>query len=177
MKYEMPPALTGIPVLKKAYEIILEEVSRFEEMVKRLEREIHTDTATDEGLSHKEKVFSLSERETDTLAERRKRIEVFEKLLGYNSLGEIEKIIKGIAGEESEVTRELSDTTGGVVRVFLALTSEKNLDDIRKKLSGVLPAPMSLEVGVKFRRFSEFSDKTYAENSDKTYNELKRKDD
>jgi hypothetical protein len=177
MSYELPQVLTRIKEIKKIYDLTLEETQRYLEAVKKLEREIHTDTARGEGLRHKEEIFGLEHRQTDTLEERRKRIEIFETLLGYYSFGEIKKLIVGLAGDESEVMRTLSEDIVGKLNIKIALSSEKSLDDIKKRIRELLPAPMEIEIGVRFKRFSEFASQKFSDFGGMTYNELKRKDE
>lgn len=175
LTYDLPEILNRIPEIGLIFRITLEEAERFIENLNKIEREIHTDTATNEGLERKEKMYGLQKRDTDTLEERRKRIEIFEKTTDYYSFGNISQLIKEIAGAESEIIR-LADYSGFYTELLIKLpvSSEKTIVDIKNKIEKMLPVTMELQIALLFNRFSYFSEKTWSEINGMTYNEAKR---
>lgn len=172
MKYEAPEVLTGIKEIKTAYELAEYEAQRFISSLETLEKEIHTDTAGEEGIKRKEEIFKITP--SGTLEERRKKVELFEGSPDCYSFGEIRALIKALTDEETQVTRQLSDTNGGRLIIKTGISSEKSLKDIIRYISRLLPAPMDIKASVIYRRFSDFSDKKFSDFGDLTFNELKR---
>lgn len=172
MKYEAPEVLTSIKEIKTAYELAEYEAQRFLSLLETLEKEIHTDTAGEEGIKRKENIFKITP--SGSLSERRKKVELFEGSPDCYSFEKIRDLIKALAGEETQVTRQLSDAQGGKLIIKTGISSEKSLKDIVRYIKALLPEPMDIEASVIFRRFSDFTDKKFSDFGDLTFNELKR---
>ena len=89
--------------------------------------ELDTDTATEKGIERKEKMFGIVPSVTDTLEERRFRIQIKERIIRNMNFGNLERLIKDIAGEKATVER---DERYKNVTVRVPLSSKKNLKTV-----------------------------------------------
>lgn len=169
--YPMPSVLTDIPEVKCCYEIAADMKDFFAREISRLDTERDTETATEFGISRKEKMYGIKPSETDTLEERRLRIKRHEQVFDTLTVKNLKKIINELTGGDTFLHIDKENKS---VLVSVGLKSLKMLKQIRDLIRDYLPVDWTGEETVLYKKFRDYSGYTFAELSDKTFNELMR---
>lgn len=170
-KYLMPDCLTDIKEVSACYEISLFLLNEYFDALARLERETHADTAKETGLEHFEKMLKITPGETDTIEERRFRVQIAQTVSDILDFKSLERLVGIIGGAGSSVTYN------GALRkltVKCALTNQKMFSLLKKTVDDFVPIDVETECILLFNRFSDFKEKTFAQLKNKTFNENKR---
>lgn len=160
----------SIPEIRFCNSLAEEWVSFFLEKLIELEREIHPETASEEGLSRFEKMYSITPRETDTLEERRFRVTVARKVIDVLNLKNLVDLIEDLTHGDCRVT---VDNKAQTVTVKVGLTSMKMFSLVQRLVREYIPVEMRADVIQMYNRYNDYAGKTYAELSDKTWKQLK----
>ena len=168
----MPDCLTAIPEVLCCFEIAQIFLDIFLDITEKARNELDTDTATEKGIERKEKMFGIVPSVTDTLEERRFRIQIKERIIRNMNFGNLERLIKDIAGEKATVER---DERYKNVTVRAPLESEKNLRAVDGLCRKYVPVTMNCDISPTFNVWRDFSDKNFSSVSSLTYAELRSK--
>ena len=117
-------------------------------------------------------MFGIVPSVTDTLEERRFRIQIKERIIRNMNFGNLERLIKDIAGERASVTR---DERYKNVTVRAPLESEKNLRTVDALCREYVPVTMNCDISPMFNVWRDFYDKSFSDVSSLTYAELRSK--
>lgn len=169
----MPPFLYDIKEVAASLEIAKYLAGLFLEKLRELERERDTATASQTGIERKEKCYGVKPAETDTLEERRFRIEMIEREINIYNFKEIEGFIQAMCSGNAEVLRDFSDPEAPVLKISVALASAKSFKEMTQRVKKMIPADMTLEAEIIYAKFSQYTDKTFSQLSDKTFRELR----
>lgn len=172
-EYPMPPHLSSIKEVAVSFEIARYLCGLFYEKLAELERERNTDTATEAGIARKEKCYSIKPFETDTLEERRFRIQMIEREINIYNFEEIEGYIQDMSDGDAVVERDFSDIENPKLKISVALASAKSFKEMTERVSKMLPVDMTLEAQIIYAKFSQYASQTFEELSDKTFKEIK----
>lgn len=167
----MPDVLTVIPEVRGCYEIANEMADFFFSEIQKLDVERNTDTATEFGISRKEKMYGLKAFDTDTLEERRLRIKIHETFYKTLNIYNLEDTLRKLTDGDAKVD---IDKVNKSVLVTIGLSSFKKLLQIKNFIRKYIPVDWSGEETVLYNRFSQYSGYTFSQMSDKTFNELKK---
>ena len=169
----MPDCLTAIPEVLCCLEMAQIFLDIFLDITEKARKELDTDTATEKGIERKEKMFGIVPSVTDTLEERRFRIQIKERIIRNMNFGNLERLIKDIAGERASVTR---DERYKNVTVRVPLSSKKNLKTVDGLCRKYVPVTMNCDISPMFNAWSAFSSKKFSELSGRTFAELREKE-
>lgn len=172
-EYPMPPHLSSIKEVAVSFDIARYLCGLFYSKLAELERERNTDTATETGIARKEKCYGVKPFETDTLEERRFRIQMIEREINIYNFKEIESFIQAMCDGNAVVERDFSDSVNPKLKISVALASAKSFKEMTERVAKMLPVDMTLEAQIIYAKFSQYSDKTFEELSDKTFKEIK----
>lgn len=167
--YNMPLVLTDIPEVKCCYDIAAEMTELYYTELSRLDNERNTDTATEYGISRKEKMYGIRSYETDTLEERRLRIKIHEHLYKTLNVYNFKNTLNLLTGGDTTVEIDKKNKS---VLVNVGLSSLKMLLYIKELIKAYLPVDWSGAETVLYNKFSKYGEYTFAELSEKTFNEL-----
>lgn len=166
----MPECLTEIPEVNACYFIADFLNGLFLKGLERLEREIHSDTAEEEGLLHFEKMLGIIPGESDTKEERQFRIQIAETVTDVLSFDRLKRLIEKIGGDGATVS---FDSTNKKLTVRCALTSQKMFSILKSTVEDFVPLDVETECILLFNKFRDFENSRFGELGTKTFNELK----
>lgn len=127
-------------------------------------------TATENGIARWERMLKISPKATDTIEERRLRIlaKVNEQLpFTKVTLAQSLTALCGEGGYKLEI--QYGEYR---VRVLVALTARKMVDEVQKLLQRVLPANLLIEVTLLYNTWERLESKTWEELESKTWDEI-----
>lgn len=170
----MPPILTAIPEVDACYKIAQYMLDFYNTEIEKVDKELHFDTASEEGLARLEKMYGIKANVTDTLAERRFRIETYVETLAVLNYDTLVRTVKRIAGEDSAVKRNLAEWS---IEIKLPLTSEKMKDEVIKMVRAIVPVTMwnNINLKVLYNDWKTFKGEKWSAHAEETFSELKRK--
>lgn len=168
--YEMPDVLLEIPEVRACFQLAGMAAEFFTEKLQELSKEMHPDTASEEGLSRFEKMVGITPRETDTTEERRFRVTVARKVIDVLNARNLIDLIEDLTRGDCRV---IIDKAAQTVTVKVGLTSKKMFTLVEKTVRDYIPVDMRAEVLQMYNRYVDYNGKTYAELSDKTFKQLK----
>ena len=168
----MPDCLTAIPEVLCCFEIAQIFLDIFLDITEKARNELDTEKATEKGIERKEKMFGIVPSVTDTLEERRFRIQIKERIIRNMNFGNLERLIKDIAGEKATVER---DERYKNVTVRVPLSSKKNLKTVDGLCRKYVPVTMNCDISPMFNVWRDFYDKSFSNVSSLTYAELRSK--
>lgn len=166
----MPPCMTAIPEINGCYEIAEYMRELYCEDLERLEKELHTDTASEIGISHREKMLKITPGETDTIEERRFRVQIVEMVIDVLDEKNLRKLVKQIGGEESSIT---IDKANRHVSVKCSLTSAKMFSLMKKIVEEYIPVTFTSDFTLLYNSYEAFAGMTYEQLGQKTWEELR----
>ena len=172
-EYLMPPHLSSIKEVEASFEIARYLCSLFYEKLAELERERDTATATESGIARKEKCYGVKCFETDTLEERRFRIQMIEREINIYNFKEIESFIQAMCKNDAVIERDFSDIANPKLKISVALASAKSFKEMTDRVSKMLPVDMTLEAQIIYAKFNQYSSKMFKELGNKTFKEIK----
>ncbi len=159
-----------IPEIRFCNSLAEKWVSFFLEKLMELDKEIHPETASEEGLSRFEKMVGITPRETDTTEERRFRVTVARKVIDVLNVRNIIDLIEDLTHGDCRV---IIDKAAQTVTVKVGLTSKKMFSLVEKTVRDYIPVDMRADVIQMYNRYIDYAGKTYAELSEKTFKQLK----
>ena len=113
------------------------------------------DSATENGVSRREKMLLLSPKESDTLPERKFRIQSAMSGRLPFTVWVLREQLNSLCGEGNyQLT---VDNANYKVTVSLALAAQNEFDAVTELLKKMLPANLLIEVSVQYRRHSELT--------------------
>ena len=181
--YEVPDVLANVKEVGVFWRVMLDAVAQLRADFAEAERETHADTAASWGLDRWEKVFRLTTDESYTQDERQTRIRVWNReilLYGENDLKEwiywlVENEIRAEdMSEDAVLSVEIQEDGTPLVTVRVPINSEKNVEDVKKRLEKIVPIGTELDVSPLFKTFLYYHAYTWAQLRNFTFNQAKR---
>lgn len=173
--YPMPEHLSGIKEVEASFEIARYVAELFYSKLCELEKEHNITTASITGIERKEECYGIKPYETDTLEERRFRIEILEKEINIYNFERIEGFIQDMSNGNAIVERDFSDYKNPKLYVGVALASAKSFKEMVERLKKMLPLDMQLDAEIIYTKFSAYVNSTFKNLSDKTFKELRER--
>jgi len=169
----MPDVLTDIPEVQCCFEIAQKFLDIFLEITEKARQELSTETATEKGIERKEKMYGIFPSVTDTLEERRFRIQIKERIIRNMNFGNLQRLIRDVAGSKSTVERDISFKR---LTVRVPLSSKKNIKTVDELCRKYAPAVMECDISPMFNTWNIFKTKKFSELSDKTFQQLREEE-
>lgn len=171
----MPEHLSSIKEVEASFIMARYIAELFLNKLLELEKERNINTASAVGIERREECYGIKPFETDTLEERRFRIQILEKEINIYNFQKIENFIQDMSGGVAIVKRDFSDEKNHKLYVGVALASAKSFKEMTKRLEKMLPVDMFLDAEVIYTKFSAYKNETFAENSTKTFKALRER--
>ncbi|MCM1364715.1 MAG: YmfQ family protein [Faecalibacterium sp.] len=172
--YSMPPCMTAIPEVNACYKIAAEMQQIFEDDLERLEKELHTDTASALGISHREKMLNITPAPTDTIEERRFRVQIAETVIDILNEKNLKALVKKIGGEESFISIDRKEKK---VTVRCSLTSAKMFSVMKKTVEDYIPVTFAADFSLLYNSYNAYRNETFENLSTKTWDEIRNEVD
>lgn len=166
----MPEVLTSIPEVQCCFEIAQIFLDVFLNITERARKELSTEEATESGIARKEKMFGIVPSVTDSLEERRFRIQIKERIIRNMNFGNLKKLIKDVAGEKATVER---DSAFKKITVRIPLSSKKQLETVKELCEKYVPIIMNCDISPMFNTWAAFKNKKFSELANETFAELR----
>ena len=166
------------PVLQEIYEIQgvaqgqNSELNHLWQGAEDLLNDQFVETATQNGVSRWERMLGLNPKNTDTLPERKFRIQsALSGRLPFTVWG-LRQQLSGLCGEENfQLTVDYANYK---VSVLLALEAESNFEAVEEMLKTMLPANLIIEVSLLYRPYSELMPRRHANLASYTHQYIRK---
>ena len=134
-----------------------------------LELDLFISTATEAGISRREKEYGLNPKDTDSLEDRRFIVQVYEnEILPYTE-NVLRKKLISICGEDGYSMEVFIDKI--VVRLFLQ--KKMYLTTVRDLLEKVVPLNIVIDSELMYNTYNFLKEKTYAQLNQRTYKQMR----
>lgn len=174
-EYPMPEHLKEIKEVEASFIVARYIAELFFNKLLDLEKERNIDTATIIGIERKEECYKIKPFETDTLEERRFRIQILEKEINIYNFQKIEGFIQDMSSDVAVVKRDFTDYKNPKLYVGVALASAKSFKEMVTRLKKMLPMDMQLLAEIIYTKFSYYENSTFGSLKAKTFNDLRER--
>lgn len=149
----LPPVLQDVYEMQAVSQAENSELSRLWQGAEDAMNDQFVETATENGVSRWEKMLLLSPKGTDTLPERKFRIQsALSGRLPF-TVWALREQLDGLCGPGNYALTV--DHPNFKVTVLLALAAQENYDTVCDMLRKMLPANLDIEISVQYRRYRE----------------------
>lgn len=131
----------------------------------RLDLDLSATTATEQGISRREKLYGIIPKDTDSLEDRRFRVRARENEITPYTARTLEKKLATICGEDG-YTAILKD---GKLTVRVALPRRATYEDARKMLEEMVPLNICMECTLLYNQHKTLAVYTHAELAEHTH--------
>lgn len=151
------------------------EADRLEDWIEAAYDETYPDTASEYGIARWEKILGIVPGISDTLAERRFRVQAALSLTLPYTYRRLEQLLELACGP-GNYSIELYPNEFRI-RVNIGLVSAANYNTVVDLLEQVVPVNMIVETEIEFTRHSELTGYTHGELAAYTHQEIREKGD
>lgn len=167
----LPPVLQDVYEMQAAAQAENSELSRLWQGAEDAMNDQFIDSATENGVSRWEKMLLLYPKDTDTLPERKFRVQsVLSGRLPFTVWALREQLDSLCGPGNYELT---VDHANFKVTVFLALAAQENYDTVCELLQKMLPANLQIEVSLMYNRHQDLASKVHGRLLEYTHEQLK----
>lgn len=157
------------------YEVLMdseqESVEEAWDNISNLLNDIFTESASENGIERREQIFSIKPKATDTLGERRFRIQVKENEQLPYSYRVLEKQLSSLCGDDG-FSLNVSDSDY-LVKIKLELKAKKNIDEVRIYARKIAPANIAIDISIMYNQYSKVGKLTYKQLSSRSYRDIR----
>lgn len=167
MEFNCPEAVGKIKEIDAIYK--MNDVVNPMEDAENLEKDLFTGTATENGISRREKLYSIIPKDTDTLEDRRYRVLTKENSEIPYTIRSLKRKLETLCGENG-VTIELTEEK---ITVKVALARKGMYEDTAKMLEEIVPLNLLIECLQMYNTWEMLKSYTWGELEDKTWEQLR----
>ncbi|MBR3552994.1 MAG: hypothetical protein IKN72_06365 [Clostridia bacterium] len=169
--YEVPDVLGTIEELRVIWTVTVAAVETLRARLAAAQTQLDIETADEAGLARMEAMFGL-DATGYTVDERRFRLRCWTEDIGLYSAAHVKDWIETFGGEGTSVVYTAGMPASCTVRI--PLSSEKKTDDLRRKLTKMLPVGTTVDVSANYETFAGLAAQTWSDLNARTFGEVKR---